>query len=83
MNVFSYGEKKLFILVIISNWVHTFKSFLIIRFKFVFVKLNINQFFKNFFTTWEPHNKLMETDSKNQIWNNALCKDDIEKIFGD
>jgi len=23
----------------------------------------------------------MEIDSKNQIWNNALCKDDIEKTF--
>jgi hypothetical protein len=82
MNNVCMGEKP-FIVVIISNWVPIFKSFFNQYIQVFWEKLNINQFFKKKFTTRKPHNKLIEIDSKNQIWNNALHKDDIEKTFRD
>jgi hypothetical protein len=78
MNNVCMGEKP-FIVVIISNWVPIFKSF-------------FNQYIQFFWKNWTSTNfsktnlqleNLIEIDSKNQIWNNALHKDDIEKTFRD
>ena len=59
------------------------KVFLINTIEFDFSKLNINQFLEHFLATLKPRNKLIEIDSQNQIWNNAVYKDDIEKTFRD
>jgi hypothetical protein len=63
--VFNYGEKTLYFRHNIKIESLHLKVFLINAFKFIFAKLNINQFWEHFFTTREPCN--IETDSKNQM----------------